>query len=83
MLILLTLLMLLQVFFEDNLKKIQEFLGLSVYSASMPVGRDLSDPAGGLDVAAHSVTWSWSDHRLGLWRYLCGTKVSPHSFLFT
>lgn len=46
MLILLTLLMLLQVFFEDNLKKIQEFLGLSVYSASMPVGRDLSDPAG-------------------------------------
>lgn len=45
MLILLTLLMLLQVFFEDNLKKIQEFLGLSVYSASMPVGRDLSDRA--------------------------------------
>lgn len=50
MLILLTLLMLLQVFYEDNLKKIQEFLGLSVYSASMPVGRDLSDPAG---------DWTW------------------------
>lgn len=54
MLILLTLLMLLQVFFEDNLKKIQEFLGLSVYSASMPVGRDLSVPAEGLGMAAHS-----------------------------
>lgn len=77
MLILLTLLTLLQVFFEDNLKEIQEFLGLSVYSASKPVGRDLSVPAGRLAVAARAPCRAGrtADSRRG------GTRVALKSLL--